>query len=103
MAGGTRYGCDIRSGGTIYPATDGPGGPILRGTIHGVTDPGFNHRSFRSGLFSSFSPKLRDKIRDRKPEFEARIVLHASLFVNIQLARHTLAPSSVMNLGFEVA
>ena len=25
-AGGTRYGCDIRSGGTIYPATDSPGG-----------------------------------------------------------------------------
>ena len=26
------YGCDIRSGGTIYSATDVPGGPILRGT-----------------------------------------------------------------------
>ena len=25
------YGCDIRSGGTIYSATDGPGGPFLRG------------------------------------------------------------------------
>ena len=30
-AGGTRYGCDIRSGGTLYSATDGPGGRILRG------------------------------------------------------------------------
>ena len=30
--GGTRYGCDIWSGGgTMYSATDGPGGPILRG------------------------------------------------------------------------
>ena len=29
--GGTRYGCDIRSGGTIYSAADGPGGPILKG------------------------------------------------------------------------
>ena len=28
--GGTRYGCDIQSGGTIYSATDGPGGPFLR-------------------------------------------------------------------------
>ena len=25
------YGYDIRSGGTIYSAMDGPGGPILRG------------------------------------------------------------------------
>ena len=31
MKGGTRYGCDIRSGGTNYSATDGPGGPFLRG------------------------------------------------------------------------
>ena len=29
--GGTKYGCDIRSGGTIYSAMDGPEGPILRG------------------------------------------------------------------------
>ena len=29
--GGTRYGCDIWSGGTDYSAVDSPGGPLSRG------------------------------------------------------------------------
>ena len=29
--GGTRYGCDIWSGGIDYSAVDSPGGPLFRG------------------------------------------------------------------------
>ena len=35
--GGTRYGCDIWSGGTDYSAVGSPVGPLSRGTVHGVT------------------------------------------------------------------
>jgi len=36
--GGTRYGCDILSGGTYYSAVDSPGDRFRGGTVHGMTE-----------------------------------------------------------------
>ena len=56
--GGTRYGCDIWSGGTIYSAMDGPGNRYWGGTIHSVTAPWIPWHTVKSTCSTTSFPGI---------------------------------------------
>ena len=73
-AGGTRYGCDIWSGGTDYSAVDSPGGPIIlpwtvRGD-HGVTVP-LNNDILYTHIVSVFTHPPSLSTQDPPPQLQS--------------------------------